>query len=99
MGETARFKKRTRECRNARLKKGDVFFFPLELFWLRFSFFAYSPLLDALSHCKHKAPTVSKKAKIVSKKAPTVSKKAKIVTVSRKLPTVSKKAASELKNH
>ena len=58
-------------------------------------------LLDALSHCKQKAPTVRKEAKIVSKEAKIVSKKGKSVhckykssTVSRKLPTVSKKAAS-----
>ena len=36
-------------------------------------------LLDALSHCKQKAPTVGKKAKAVSKEAPIVSKKAKLV--------------------
>ena len=84
--------------------RGKLFYLQLELFCLQFSFFAYGPLrplLDALSHCEQKAPTVSKKAKTVSEKAPTVSKKAKIVnckqrssTVSRKLPTVSKKAAS-----
>ena len=47
-------------------------------FTYSWSFFAYSPLrplLDALSHCKQKAPTVSKKAKIVSKKAKNVNRK------------------------
>ena len=54
---------------------GEAFYLQLELFCLQLSFFAYSPLrrlLDALSHCKCKAKTVSEKA-------PTVSKKAKIV--------------------
>ena len=61
---------------------GKLVYLQLELFCLQLSFFAYSPLrplLDALSHCKQKAPTVSREAKTVSKKAPTVSKKAKIV--------------------
>ena len=80
---------------------GSFFTCSWSFFCLQLSFFAYSPLrplLDALSHCKQKAPTVSKKAKTVSKNAPTVSGKAKIVsckqgssTASRKLPTVRKK--------
>ena len=74
---------------------GKLFYWQLELFCLQLSFFAYSPLrpfLEALSHCKQKAPTVSnKKAKAVSKIAPTVSKKAKTVTVSKESSTVSGK--------
>ena len=68
----------------ARLKfsREKLFYLQLELSCLQLSFFVYSPLrplLDALSHRKQKAPTVSKEAKTVSKKAPTVSKKTKIV--------------------
>ena len=68
---------------------GKLFYLQLELFCLQLSSFAYSPLrplLDALSHCKQKAPTVSKEAKTVSKKAPTASKKPKLPTVSKKAP-------------
>ena len=64
------------------LRRGELFYLWLELFCLQLSFFAYSPLrplLDALSHCKQKSPTVSKRAKTVSKKASTVSKDAEIV--------------------
>ena len=74
------------------LDRGELFYLQLELFYLQLSFFAYSPLrplLDALSHCKQKTPTVRKKAKAGSKKAPTVSKKA--LAVSKKAPIVSKK--------
>ena len=63
-------------------KGGSFFTYSWSFFCLQLSFFAYSPLrslLDALSHSKQKAPTVSRKAKTVSNKAPTVSKKAKIV--------------------
>ena len=51
---------------------GKLFDLQLELCYLQLSFFAYSrlrPLLDALSHCKQKAPTVSRKVRIVSKKS------------------------------
>ena len=68
---------------------GSFFYLQLELLCLQLSFFANSPLrplLDALSHCKQKAPTVSKITKSVSKKAPIVSKKAKMATASKKAP-------------
>ena len=64
-------------------KRGKFYYLQFELLFLQLSFFAYSPLrrlLDALSHCKQTARTVSKKTKIVSeKKTPIVSKKAKII--------------------
>ena len=46
---------------------GKLFYLQLELFCLQLSFFAYSPLrplLETLSHCKQKAPTVSKQPKL-----------------------------------
>ena len=46
--------------------RGKLFYLQLELFCLQLTLFAYSllrPLLDALSHCKKKAQTVSKKTK------------------------------------
>ena len=53
-------------------KRGKFFYLQLELLCLQLSLFAYTPwkpLLDALSHNKQKATTVSKKAKTaVSKK-------------------------------
>ena len=71
-------------ARELRVEKlwGKSFLLAVGAFCLQLSFFAYSPLRllsDALSHCKQKAPTVSKDAKTVSEKAPIVSKKAKIV--------------------
>ena len=72
-----------------KIKGGKLFYLQFELFCLQLSFFAYSslrPLLDALSHCKQKAPILSKKAKIVSKKAPTVSKELKFSAVSKEAP-------------
>ena len=60
-------------------KRGKLFCFQLELFYLQFNFFAHSPLrhfLDTLSHCKQRSSTVSKKASPVSKKAQTASKRA-----------------------
>ena len=72
-----------------KISRGKLVYLQLELFCLQVSFFAYSPLrplLDALSHCKQKAPTVSKKAKAVSKKTPTVSKKLQLSIVSKKAP-------------
>ena len=59
-------------CGNHPFANGGKFFYlQLELFCLQLSFFAYSPLrplLDALSHCKQKAPTVSRKLKLWAKK-------------------------------
>ena len=46
---------------------GNLLFLQLELCCLQLSFFAYSPLrplLEALSHCKQKTPTVSETLKL-----------------------------------
>ena len=51
------------EPHQSKTKRGSFFTYSWSFFCLQLSFFAYSPLrplLDALSHCKQKAPTVGK---------------------------------------